>query len=202
MEFINRKSTAGLSATIIVLILAIQSLYGHFPYSLRNINKVLDQANKAKLVELYGQLPLSFEANEGQTNGQVKFFSRGKDYELFLTSTEAVIALNKSSSQSKDSTNLMSQSINGETRAIKRSILNIKMVGANPRPLVTGLEELSGKVNYFIGSDRTKWRSNVPTFAKVKYQNVYPGVDLVYYGNKRQLEYDFVAKIKDTFVPQ
>jgi hypothetical protein len=59
---------------------------------------------------------------------------------------------------------------------------------------VTGLEELPGKSNYFIGNDPKKWRTNVPNYAKVKYTSVYPGVDLVYYGNQRQLEYDFVVQ--------
>ncbi|MBI3989215.1 MAG: hypothetical protein HY347_06320, partial [candidate division NC10 bacterium] len=69
----------------------------------------------------------------------------------------------------------------------------MKLVSANPQPQVTRLEELPGKVNYFIGNDPTKWRANIPTYAKVKYEDVYPGVDLVYYGTQRQLEYDFVV---------
>ena len=64
---------------------------------------------------------------------------------------------------------------------------------ANPNAPVRGLDQLPGKSNYFIGSDPNKWRIDVPTYAKVKYDNVYPGVDLVYYGNQRQLEYDFVV---------
>jgi len=70
----------------------------------------------------------------------------------------------------------------------------MRLVGANTRAAVTGAEELPGKSNYFIGNDPKKWRTNVPNYAKVKYQNVYPGVDLVYYGNQGgQLEYDFVV---------
>jgi hypothetical protein len=57
---------------------------------------------------------------------------------------------------------------------------------------VSELEELPGKANYFIGKDPTHWRTNVPTYAKVHYRDVYPGIDLLYYGNQRQLEYDFV----------
>ena len=73
------------------------------------------------------------------------------------------------------------------------SVLRMKLVGANPAPKVTGLEQLPGKVNYFIGKDPKKWRANISTYSKVRYQNVYPGVDLLYYGNQRQLEYDFVV---------
>jgi Beta-propeller repeat len=73
------------------------------------------------------------------------------------------------------------------------AVLRMKMVGANPSPRVAGLNELPGKSNYFLGKNRKKWRTNVPIYAKVKYDSVYPGVDLVYYGNQGQLEYDFVV---------
>jgi len=80
------------------------------------------------------------------------------------------------------------------SRETTNAFLRMKLVGANPHARVTGLEELPGKSNYFIGNDPKKWRTNVPNYAKVKYANVYPGVDLVYYGNQGQLEYDFVVQ--------
>ena len=70
----------------------------------------------------------------------------------------------------------------------------MRLVGANATAPVTGLEELPGKSNYFIGNDPRNGAPNVPNYAKVKYANVYPGVDLVYYGNQRQLEFDFVVQ--------
>ncbi len=73
-------------------------------------------------------------------------------------------------------------------------MVRMKLVGANPKAKVSGLDELPGKSNYFVGNDPKKWRTNVANYAKVKYANVYPGVDLVYYGNQRQLEYDFVVQ--------
>ena len=73
------------------------------------------------------------------------------------------------------------------------AVLRLKLLGANPEAKASGLEELPGKSNYFLGNDPKKWRTNVPNYARVKYENVYPGVDLVYYGNQRQLEYDFVV---------
>jgi hypothetical protein len=69
----------------------------------------------------------------------------------------------------------------------------MSLVGAAPKPLVSGLDELPGKANYFVGNDPAKWRTNVPTYAKVHYRDVYPGIDLIYYGNQRQLEHDFVV---------
>jgi len=73
----------------------------------------------------------------------------------------------------------------------ERTALFIHFKGANPRALVKGVERFPGKTNYFIGNDPKLWRTNVATFAKVRYENVYPGVDLVYYGNQKLLEYDF-----------
>jgi len=69
----------------------------------------------------------------------------------------------------------------------------MKLVGANPKALVVGLGELPGKSNYFVGNDPKKWRTNVSTYSKVRYKDVYPGIDLVYHGNQGQLEYDFVV---------
>jgi hypothetical protein len=69
----------------------------------------------------------------------------------------------------------------------------MKLLGGNAKGRVVGLDELPGRSNYFIGNDPKKWRTNVPSYARVKYEGVYPGVDLVYYGNQRQLEYDFLV---------
>jgi hypothetical protein len=122
----------------------------------------------------YGDLPLRFEANQGQTNSQVKFLSRGHGYSLFLTDTEAVLVLQR--------------------RGKRSDVVRMQLVGANQRPKVSGLDQLPGKNNYFIGNDPNTWHRNVPTYRQVSYREVYPGVDLVYYGNQKQLEYDFVIE--------
>jgi hypothetical protein len=70
----------------------------------------------------------------------------------------------------------------------------MKLEGANTNPQIVGVDELHGKSNYFIGNDPRQWRTEIPTYSKVKYEAVYPGVDLVYYGTQgHQLEYDFVV---------
>jgi len=73
------------------------------------------------------------------------------------------------------------------------AVLRMQLAGANPKASATGVDELAGKSNYFIGRDPARWRTNVPTYAKLEYEGVYPGVDLVYYGNQGQLEYDFIV---------
>jgi hypothetical protein len=72
-------------------------------------------------------------------------------------------------------------------------VMRMRLADGSAHARVVGLDELPGKSNYFIGNDPKKWRTNVPSYAQVKYEGVYPGVDLVYYGNQRQLEYDFVV---------
>lgn len=119
----------------------------------------------------YAGLPMSFEANRGQADERVKFISRGFGYTLALTPREALLTLSAQPSVT----------------------LRMSLAGGNPNPAMAGVDELAGKVNYFVGDDPAKWRSNIATYRKVKYAEVYPGIDLVYYGNETQLEYDFIV---------
>jgi hypothetical protein len=154
----------------------------------------LKQATEARVSETYGKLPLMFEANAGQTDKRVRFLSRGSGYNLFLTSTEAVLALNKPGA-SKEGKDERVKSRVEKKRGVSQSIdvVRMKIVGGNPTAKVTGHDELAGRTNYLIGNNPQKWHTDVPSYARVKYEKVYPGIDLVYYGNQRQLEYDFVV---------
>ena len=129
-------------------------------------------ADRSPVMNSYGKLPLSFEANQGQTDARVKFLSRGSGYTLFLTQDSAVLSLHGKNAS---------------------AALRMKVLGANWHAAVAGTEALPGRSNYFVGSDPKAWRTNVPTYAAVKYTSVYPGIDLVYHGNQRLLEYDFVV---------
>jgi uncharacterized protein (TIGR03437 family) len=135
--------------------------------------------------EAYGKLPIAFEANTGQADREVKFLSQGNGYTLFLKATEAVLWLSPPAE--------FELTGNGRKNAAKAVVLRTKLVGASPATRVVGAEELPGKSNYFIGNDPSKWRTNVPNYAKVEYRDVYPGVRMVYYGSQQQLEYDFVV---------
>jgi hypothetical protein len=145
--------------------------------------KVQVQAN-------YGKLPLSFEANQGQTDAQVRFLARGQGYTLFLTPTETVLSLKKTQAKARISQPSAKSSSTSEAIG---TVLRMQLAGANPAPKVVGREPLPGHVNYLIGKDPSQWHTQVPTYGKVAYESVYPGVDLVYYGNQGQLEYDFVV---------
>ena len=117
-----------------------------------------------------GRLPLRFEPNQGQTDSKVDFLARGAGYGLFLTPNQAVLSL-----RSNQNT----------------SVVRMELAGGNPSAAAAGADQLPGKSNYLIGNDPAKWHRDIPQFARVRYQGVYPGVDLVYYGNQGQLEYDF-----------
>lgn len=137
---------------------------------------VPNKTEQERTVEAYSKLPLSFVANEGQADSQVKFYSNGKGYGLFLTQTEAVLALKQVSAKK------------GGT-----AVLRMKLKDANPQAEVQGLDGLPGRVNYFGGASSQKRHTDIATYSKVRYRNIYPDIDLIYYGNQGQLEYDFAV---------
>ncbi len=133
----------------------------------------------------YMKVPLSFEANQGQTDPAVKFVSRGSGYSMFLTRDEMVLNLERQKASPKDA---------GKPPALSSlDSIRMKLVGASASADVSGADPLPGVVSYFIGNDPKKWHTGITTYGKVRYAQVYPGVDLVFYGNQRQLEYDFVV---------
>ena len=123
----------------------------------------------------------------------MKFLSRGRGYNLFLTNREAVLVLTKSEKPAPRRRRRRTATLAQKKPKRQSTVLRTQFVAANPAAKVTGEEELPGKINYLIGKDPSKWRTGVSTYAKVRYEQVYPGIDLVYYGNQRQLEYDFVV---------
>ncbi|MGA2077440.1 MAG: SBBP repeat-containing protein [Terriglobia bacterium] len=139
---------------------------------------------KAQAWKSYGALPMSFEVNQGQADPSVRFVARGRGYSILLSPVEATLALESSQpdrrfpekTQPKPSTR----------------VLSMKIEGANPSAAASALDRLPGVSNYFIGNDPSRWHTNIPTYKKVQFDQIRPGVDLVYYGNQRQLEYDFV----------
>src|SRR5580698_802770 len=152
------------------------------PISAINPNPGTDAKSQSKIRESYGKLPLAFEANRGQTDAQVKFVSRTSSYTLFLTADEAVLTLPSQQPKNASARN-----------SAAPAVLRMKLRHANPAAKIAGADELPGTSNYFIGNDPTKWHTSVPSYAKVKYKEIYSGIDLVYYGNQRQLEYDFIV---------
>jgi len=153
---------------------------------------------RAASLSQYGKLPLTFEANQGQTDGRVKFLSRGAGYTLFLTQSEAVFSLQQADkAQLKlSSANELSETILKDRAAQpsqKTFPLRVQLLNANQDAGISGLDQLPGHTNYLRGNDPSRWTTGVATFAKVQYKSVLDGIDLVYYGNQGHLEYDFIV---------
>ncbi len=139
----------------------------------------------------YGSLPISFEPNRGQTDSQVKFLSRVGNRTLWLTGNEAVLAVVHRSAVSK-SKSKEKRGAAPHQRQVSAAVLRMRFLEANRDPRIEGEAPQPGTVNYFFGRP-SQWRTHIPTYARVRYRQLYPGIDLVFYGNNRQLEYDVVV---------
>jgi hypothetical protein len=191
-----------------ILIMALFTFAARHIFSLQHTNLVAAKlspariespnasydVDKAATIKAYGNLPMSFAQNLGQTDPRVKFLSSGAGYALFLTPQEAVLSLQHSGpAQKAAARNLERRRLMSKARSTALpSVLRLVEVGANPASSVLGLDRLPGRTDYFIGNDPKNWRADVPSYARVKYQDIYPGVDLIFYGNHRRLEHDFV----------
>ncbi|MBF0488536.1 MAG: SBBP repeat-containing protein [Nitrospirae bacterium] len=172
-------SNGKISKNVISIVVSLMTVICLSALAYANVQAATANEDNARVAESYGRLPIAFEVNEGQTDPKVKYFARGHGYTLFMTPREFVLSM-ATHDQANDK--------------IKTASIRIKFVnpGADAKT-ITGIDELPGTSNYFIGNDPQKWRTNVPTYEKVKYEKVYPGVDMVVYGNQRQIEYDFVV---------
>ena len=156
---------------------------------------VPDKATTGRVATEFGRLPLSFERNEGQTNSKVRFLTHTADNTLFLTPSEAVFTMPmRPARQSSEKVSLgASRKARRAAEKIPGVALRMQMVGSDPKASALTQEPLAGRINYFIGKDPSKWHAGVPTFGRVGFHGVYKGVDLIYYGNQKHLEYDFVV---------
>jgi hypothetical protein len=144
----------------------------------------------ARSEQAFARLPLRFEANLGQTDPSVKFISRGSGLSLFmLASAETVFSLARPARSQAGNRSFAANSLE-ETIKRQGDVVRMKLAGANLEPRVEGVDPLPGITNYFIGNDPSQWRTDDPTYGRVRYAQVYPGIDLIFYGDHRQLEYD------------
>lgn len=145
-----------------------------------------DAAVRAR--SLFAGLPLIFEPNVGQRNldpadSRAKFVAHGSGYGLFLGSEGVILSV--------VSPELSEHKRNSRRPEMRVQAVQMKLAGSNPNPAISATDPLPGRTNYLIGNDPSKWRTGVPQFARVRYGNVYPGIDLVFYGNQGRIEYDF-----------
>lgn len=149
--------------------------------------------NSAIWQKRYGSLPMSFVENRGQASPDTLFTAQGKGYGLLLTEDGAVLALRNSEPRKNPTRHSGANGarVTKQLNVEHSSLLALKFADSDLHASIQGLDELPGRTDYFVGDNPAKWRTNVPSFARVEYGSVYPGVDLVFYGNQRHLEYDF-----------
>lgn len=169
------------------------------PSAVTHIAKPLESSTVAGLERpqinnALDKLPRTFEPNMGQLDKSVKFSSRGSDYSLLLTATEAVFSFSQlDAQQSRDQSLVTRQPEGSQTAKRKTAVVRMKMVGANAKPRIEGLGPQSAKTSYFIGNDPNRWRTNTPSYQRTKYVGAFPGIDLEFYGNQQQVKYDFIV---------
>lgn len=160
-----------------------------------------NSVSRAKLNKSYGNIPLSFEVNSGQTDAKVNYIARGAGYNIFLTPAEAVLVFPGAGNNSNQTTfetesadgvsdpdeayqlsrfeRLRARAAKQETSKKDATVVRMRLEGANTHPrAIEGLEKLPGKVNYLLGDDSSQWRTDIPIYGKVAYRDVYAGVDL------------------------
>jgi hypothetical protein len=154
------------------------------------------QANRSHDLKNYNELPLSFEANQGQTDPHVDFITRAAGATVFLTPTAAVFSIAQPPSVAASARRDVA-GVEGKTPVRSSEQVGVALymdiVGANPAVPAAGLNPLPGSVNYLLGNDPAQWHTHIGTYGRVAYRDTYPGIDLVYYGNQQQLEYDFIV---------
>ncbi len=153
-------------------------------------NKPAPTSTVKGALEAFGRLPLSFEVNTGRTDPRVKFLARGPGYAMYLGQSEAVlvrhIAVPVNQMNVADSP---VAGMIGESR--RKSVFRLDWLGANARARIHEEGRQAGTSNYFIGNQPDKWRRKVAHYDSVKYDDLYPGINLVYHGNQQNVEFDY-----------
>ncbi len=147
---------------------------------------------RSRVEELFAKLPLGFEENRGQTAPEVQFLSRGSGYALFFTPSEVLFSLGKPVACNRADRGPLRGESEPHATPEPPHVVRMRFLGSSLSPKAFGLDPLPGKSNYFIGNEPGKWRTGVVNYRRLRYRNLYPGVDVVYYGNQRHLEYDLV----------
>jgi hypothetical protein len=151
------------------------------------------QLPEPKLASL-ARVPVVFEQNVGQHDSHILFRTPGVGPSLQLTRRgEAVFALSERINLpgSRGQASRIAKKAHPRTAQPSALAVRIGLVGGNPAPSAKGLNPLPGKSNYFVGQDPSQWRTFIPHFERVRFREIYPGVDMVYYGKNQQLEFDF-----------
>jgi len=165
------------------------------PAPLQKTKKV-SEIQKARVMNSYGRLPLYFIENRGQVDGQVRFFEKGSGHSTFFTSDGVVLSLTKRENASNKTSfdGLIKGITGGGPLKVTTEAVSLSFVGANEKARIVAGKKQGGHVNYFVGNDKTKWHSNIPTYGTVTYKDVYRNIDIQFYGNNKNMEHDVIVR--------
>jgi hypothetical protein len=170
----------------------------------KNAQAVKQSANKSEAAPVSAEqsgrvratldaLPLAFEANQGQTDPQVKYTARGNGYSVFLTANDTVFAITSAKHPAARPSRIPGMHSQPQaTEKMQSAAIDMRLVGGNLKPEIVAGNEIPGVINYYAGSDPKNWHTGVKQYSSVSYREVYPGVNMVFHGAQRQLEFDFV----------
>jgi hypothetical protein len=153
----------------------------------------LQEASNVQIQSSYAKLPLSFIKNDGQVDKKVKFYERGSGHATFFAQDGVHLSLGSSPRPAVSSEGLAQTDVQDASEA-KQAHIKLVPLGANKHPEIVAEGMQEGKVDYFVGNDPMKWKTNIPTYQAVVYKEIYPGIDLKFYGNNRQMEYDIIVQ--------
>lgn len=174
---VNRSGVGPIFARVRALVLlALLAVGGFFlfKHDVAGSGAHVQASNPLQLRSIIAHLPIAFEPNQGQANGTVEFLAHASGYGLYLLPSEAVLTVSERT-----------------TSGLQKAGIEMRLKSANTNAKPLGVDELPGHSNYFIGNNPSRWLRNIPQFSRVQYHDVYPGIDLAFYGNQHQLEYDF-----------
>jgi hypothetical protein len=154
---------------------------------------------QAGAAEVFGRLPLHFIANQGQVDGQIKYYEQGRGRAVYFTPAGIKFAFLKEANPGgepgrRPRKGKAARKARLSAKPAMPLQLSLNPVGMSPRVQITGEDPRPGKVNYLRGPDPQRWRTGIPTYGSVSYLGAYPGIDLKFYGAGRQLEYDIIVQ--------
>ena len=168
MRLISRCHVSWGAVFIFILIASFLNLFPINDVSGKEVSDA-DNVTRTRVNEDYGKLPLSFIRNDGQIDERIRFYEKGSGHGTFFSKEGISISLNS-------------------------DLVKLTFLNANKSPEIVALNQQTGKVNYFTGNNPAKWKTNIPTFSSVLYKEVYPGIDIKFYGNNSQMEYDIIVQ--------
>ncbi len=183
------KGRAGTELRCLVLALGCLPLLHALPACASGPMPASGQAGP-RLEEAYGAVPLHFEPNRGQSDPRVEYLAHGRRFGLYLTQRGATLVLSEPAGAPAPGSRRTPPDSRPQEEAC--STIRLSLEGGNAAPALVGLDRLAGTSSYFLGNDPSRWVTDIPTFGRVACKQVYPGVDMVYYGDGRALEYDFL----------